>query len=262
MVYIHRIIPTPQKSLEHKIRNNLDFILVQIKLCKMHLFTGSGTHRHVEQHVKLVVLGASQVGKSAVVQQALSRNFPSEYRETIEEQLFYQGDGFLLEITDTSGSYNFPEMMRLSIGEGDVFLLVFSVTDWPSFDRITRLRQQIIELRGPDVPMIVIGNKTDLIEQREIAPEVVDSIVTIDWEAKYHETSAKSFDQVAEVFRDVFKCFPALYGERLDIDGSNLRLRRSASRETSNNDTIKPSKSKLRRSLGALFKKLQTVVER
>lgn len=159
-------------------------------------------------------MGAAAVGKTSLIKQCLFHDFTELYAKTIEDTFFYKGHNFDLEIIDTSGSHNFPEMIKIAIMAGDVFVLVFSVDDWATFDRVAAIRKQVTDLRGTDIPIVVVGNKAD-IPDREVPKEVADSIVCIDWGCKYHDISAKEADLASEVFDDILKFFPALYGQKI-----------------------------------------------
>lgn len=64
--------------------------------------------------------------------------------------------------------------------------------------------KQIIEKRGPRVPMVVVCNKMDLsLDQRRVSKEVVESIVKIDWECGFVECSAKDNRNIIRVFKEL-----------------------------------------------------------
>eukprot|EP00061_Rhincodon_typus_P004106 g21758.t1 len=68
---------------------------------------------------RMVILGSSKVGKSAIVSRFLNSKFEDQYTPTIEDfhRKFYsiRGDVYQLDILDTSGNHPFPAMRRLSI---------------------------------------------------------------------------------------------------------------------------------------------------
>lgn len=71
---------------------------------------------------RMVVLGASRVGKSSIVSRFLNGRFDDQYTPTIEDfhRKVYniRGDMYQLDILDTSGNHPFPAMRRLSILTG------------------------------------------------------------------------------------------------------------------------------------------------
>ena len=76
-----------------------------------------------------------------------------------------------LQITDTTGSHQFPAMQRLSITKGHAFILVFSVTSRQSIEELKPIWEMIRSIKGnlDDVPMILVGNKCDETENRELS---------------------------------------------------------------------------------------------
>ena len=127
------------------------------------------------------MLGLSKVGKTAIISQFLYYQFQPGYKPTVEEM--YKVDlevgsmKLSLNIEDTSGTFasDFPAMAKVSLSSADVVLLVFSVDDEDSFRKVGMLRDLVMESRGPDMPMLVVGNKIDLVE--------------FDWENGYAEGS-------------------------------------------------------------------------
>lgn len=113
---------------------------------------GNESDQKVRVHSRIVVLGGSKVGKTAIVQQFLYGSFPDVYSATVDEvhrtEFEVKGMGTLtLDILDTSGSYEFPAMQRLAISKADAFILVHSIDDPNSFEEIRRLRDLIFQLK-------------------------------------------------------------------------------------------------------------------
>lgn len=69
-----------------------------------------------------------------------------------------------LQITDTTGSHQFPAMQRLSISKGHAFILVYSVSSRQSLEELRPIWELIREIKGPDlsqIPVMLTGNKCD-----------------------------------------------------------------------------------------------------
>lgn len=72
---------------------------------------------------RMVILGSTKVGKTAIISRFLNERFDEQYTPTIEDfhRKFYsiRGDIYQLDILDTSGNHPFPAMRRLSILTGE-----------------------------------------------------------------------------------------------------------------------------------------------
>ena len=125
---------------------------------------------------KLVVLGAGGVGKSCLTVQFVQGVYLDTYDPTIEDSyrktIEIDNKVFDLEILDTAGIAQFTAMRELYIKSGMGFLLVYSVTDRQSLEELMELREQVLRIKDSDrVPMVLIGNKADLINERVISVE-------------------------------------------------------------------------------------------
>lgn len=87
---------------------------------------------------------------------------------------------------------------------GQGFLLVFSITSMSSLYELTELREQIRQIKEDDnVPMVLVGNKSDLEEDRSV-PRARAFKISQDWgTVPYYETSARRRANVDEVFVDL-----------------------------------------------------------
>lgn len=72
---------------------------------------------------RMVILGSTKVGKTAIISRFLNERFDDQYTPTIEDfhrKLYcIRGDVYQLDILDTSGNHPFPAMRRLSILTGE-----------------------------------------------------------------------------------------------------------------------------------------------
>ncbi|XP_042237478.1 ras-related protein Rap-1b-like isoform X2 [Homarus americanus] len=160
-----------------------------------------------KRRYRVVVMGAAKVGKTAIINQFLYDSFTSKYTRTIEEmhhgEYEVSGMSLTLDILDTSGSYEFPAMRELSVNTADAFILVYSITDAESFEEIRHLREFILQTKKQNVPIVVVGNKTDLEDQRAVPLETAETIVLVNWEGGFLEASAKDNLNVLHIFKEL-----------------------------------------------------------
>uniref|UniRef100_A0A8C9FH54 DIRAS family GTPase 1 n=1 Tax=Pavo cristatus TaxID=9049 RepID=A0A8C9FH54_PAVCR len=126
---------------------------------------------------RVVVFGAGGVGKSSLVLRFVKGTFRDTYIPTIEDTyrqvISCDKSVCTLQITDTTGSHQFPAMQRLSISKGHAFILVFSVTSKQSLEELRPIYQQIVQIKGSveSIPIMLVGNKCDE-TQREVETQL------------------------------------------------------------------------------------------
>ncbi len=75
---------------------------------------------------------------------------------------------------------------------GQGFLLVFSITSRSSLDELQELREQIIRIKDDEnVPIVIVGNKSDLEGDRMVSRSKAFSLSQSWGNAPYYETSAR-----------------------------------------------------------------------
>ncbi|XP_051569303.1 GTP-binding protein Rhes-like [Myxocyprinus asiaticus] len=159
---------------------------------------------------RLVVLGAPRVGKTAVIRRFLGDGFEDLYEPTTEDfhsKLYHiRGERYQLDILDASKERDFPAKRRLSILTGDIFLLVFSVTDRESFDEVCSLREEVFAAKSKlkkskenrQLPIIICGNKSDFNSLRAVHQSDVRQCLGED--SVLFEVSAKDCTKLEEMF--------------------------------------------------------------
>ncbi|XP_069955305.1 ras-related protein Rap-1b isoform X2 [Cherax quadricarinatus] len=160
-----------------------------------------------QRRYKVVIMGAAKVGKTAIINQFLYDTFTSKYTRTVEEmhhgEYEVSGISLTLDILDTSGSYEFPAMRELSVNTADAFILVYSITDAASFEEVRHLREFILQTKKEAVPIVVVGNKADLEDQRVVPLETAETTVLVKWENGFLESSAKDNLNVLHIFKEL-----------------------------------------------------------
>jgi len=167
------------------------------------------------RHFNVVVLGAGGVGKSALTVRFVQDVFLENYDPTIEEayRRIVDVDGVKasLEVLDTAGAEQFIALKELYIKSGQGFVLVFSLTQEASLREVDNLRQQIYRVMGDtSVPIVVVGTKLDLVDEREVSRTTIQALVAR-WGIPFYETSAKRNWHITDVFQDLVKQMLARY---------------------------------------------------
>lgn len=157
----------------------------------------------------LCVVGGGAVGKSALTIQLVQHSFVDEYDPTIEDsyrkQVLIDDEIAILDILDTAGQEEFSAMRDQYMHAGEGFAIVFSLTSQNSFEEIRPFRDQILRAKDADhCPMVLIGNKCDLVSERQVLQTEIDELAK-EFQCPYFETSAKTRTNVDEGFFDLVR---------------------------------------------------------
>ncbi|KAL4708800.1 hypothetical protein ACJJTC_011764 [Scirpophaga incertulas] len=169
---------------------------------------------------KIMVLGQSGVGKSALVVRFITRRFIGEYDPTLEKVYTFQtvidNEMVYFEILDSAGDSHESEYANLesNIRWAEAFILMYSVTDKCSFDECHRLkflinynkrRRRLTSTKDSalETPVVLVANKADQVEDRMVSTEEGQRRSKEIGCVCFHEISVReSIDQVWSVFHD------------------------------------------------------------
>ncbi|KAI0981652.1 hypothetical protein GJ496_006458 [Pomphorhynchus laevis] len=159
---------------------------------------------------KVIMLGSGGVGKSALTLRYMYEEFVEDYEPTksdsYRKDISLDGEDVQIDILDTAGQEDYAGIRDAYLRSGEGFLLVFSITDPESFSAIDDLREQIIRVKNhnANIPSILVGNKVDLIDQRQVSMEEAQNRAN-QWNIQYIETSAKTKENVDSAFYELLK---------------------------------------------------------
>lgn len=153
---------------------------------------------------KLVVLGANGVGKSALTLRLVTSNFVADTDPTIEDsyrtEVVVDGETLLLDIVDTAAWEEHSPERDQYLRACDGVLIAYSVTSDASFQEVPTFHNQILRTKDKErVPIVLVGNRCDLEQEREVATETGQARAA-QWGAPFMETSAKVGINVEDAF--------------------------------------------------------------
>ncbi|CAG7919268.1 unnamed protein product [Penicillium olsonii] len=136
-----------------------------------------------------------------------------------------------------------PAMRELYMKQGQGFLLVFSITSMSSLNELSELREQIIRIKDDEnVPIVIVGNKSDLEEDRAV-PRARAFGLSQNWgNAPYYETSARRRANVNEVFIDLCRQIIRKDSEGSRSSSDPSRKREGPNRHDRKRDNRRPRK--------------------
>ncbi|KAN0008712.1 hypothetical protein ACTFIU_009441 [Dictyostelium citrinum] len=185
--------------------------------------------------VRLCIMGDGGVGKTAVTIQFISNHFVYYYDPTIEDsyrkQCVIDDQVYMLDILDTAGQDELTAMRDQWIRSCEGFILVYSITSRSSFDQIQFFREQIIRvLDREDVPIMMVGNKSDLEDERQVTFQEGKDLARC-LNMSFMEVSAKNRANIEEVFnetvRSVKRREESLLKKDKSKDGKDIKKKNS-----------------------------------
>ena len=159
--------------------------------------------------VKIITLGDSHVGKSSLIFKFIEDKFSSSYMSTVGFDLKFKtikinNEEIKVMIFDTAGQERFRSLASNYIRKANGILLVYDISDKNTFLNIENWMTNIKEESSDTIPIILIGNKCDLDEQRKIQKEEGEQFANNN-NLKFFETSCKDGDNVENCFIELTK---------------------------------------------------------
>ncbi|XP_028906154.1 ras-related protein Rab-43 [Ornithorhynchus anatinus] len=154
---------------------------------------------------KLVLVGDASVGKTCVVQRFKTGAFSERQGSTIGvdftmKTLEIQGKRVKLQIWDTAGQERFRTITQSYYRSANGAILAYDITKKGSFLSIPYWIEDVRKYAGSNIVQLLIGNKSDLSELREVQLEDAQNLAEHYEIICAIETSAKDSSNVEEAF--------------------------------------------------------------
>ena len=163
-----------------------------------------------EYSFKVLTIGESGVGKTAIMKRYVENKYPKQHLSTIgvdylSKDLRIGNNKIKLRVWDTAGQERYRNITSHEYKDADGIALVFDVTDEGSFNQITDWIEQIdTNANRDEISIILIGNKIDLKDERLVEKEKGEEMAE-KLKIKYFETSAKTGEGINEAFEYLAK---------------------------------------------------------
>eukprot|EP00931_Biecheleriopsis_adriatica_P006321 TRINITY_DN107737_c0_g1_i1.p1 TRINITY_DN107737_c0_g1~~TRINITY_DN107737_c0_g1_i1.p1 ORF type:complete len:217 (-),score=40.11 TRINITY_DN107737_c0_g1_i1:46-696(-) len=129
--------------------------------------------------MKVVLIGDSSVGKSALVYRFINNSLLADSKATVGISFFKQtlvdqtmNQQYPLQIWDTAGQEKFQSVTTHHYRAADGALLVFDISNERSFQNLDKWLSELRENTDPNVVVTLVGTKADLAQRRAVSTEI------------------------------------------------------------------------------------------
>ncbi|KAI9481714.1 MAG: rab protein 6 [Benjaminiella poitrasii] len=183
---------------------------------------------------KLVFLGEQSVGKTSLITRFMYDTFDNTYQATIgidflSKTMYLEDKTVRLQLWDTAGQERFRSLIPSYIRDSSVAVIVYDISNRQSFTNTSKWIDDVRAERGDDVIIVLVGNKSDLSEKREVTVEDAEKKAK-ELNVMFIETSAKAGHNIKTLFRKIAQALPG-------IDGNNSNEQKDSMQKINLNTT-------------------------
>ena len=166
-----------------------------------------------DEKIQIIMIGESGVGKTSLIKRYTNNIFNSNHLETIGIEVYNREEKInnkiiQIKFWDTAGQEIFHSLTKNFYRKADGIIIVYDITNKESFERIQDWIKSIYDNTDTykEIQMIIVGNKIDLEEMREVTKEDGLKIGKY-YEIDFYEASAKNDEGVnnfmIKIIRDI-----------------------------------------------------------
>jgi Ras-related protein Rab-6A len=155
--------------------------------------------------------------------------FDNTYQATIgidflSKTMYLDDRTVRLQLWDTAGQERFRSLIPSYIRDSSVAVVVYDVTNAKTFEQTRKWVEDVRSERGNDVIIVLVGNKTDLTDKRQVTEQQGQD------EAKknnlmFIETSAKVGHNVKLLFKRIAQALPGMEESGAQDRGQSMYMR-------------------------------------
>ena len=177
---------------------------------------------------KFIIIGDHQVGKTSIVRRFIGQKFLVDYRATMGLNIVSHsfeafGNKISLDLWDIGAQEFFKRYRKIYYRGAQAAFIVFDLTNRTSFENVKTWHDELREFtENTDMPIVLIGNKNDLINERVVTHEEGTQLAgTFSEFSQYYDKSGLSpFSDLSEL--SITSDTSILYTETSALNGDNI----------------------------------------
>ena len=172
---------------------------------------------------KIIIIGDTSVGKTALLSKYLKGVFPTSPLSTVATEFatkiiqIKEGGYIKAQIWDTAGEEKYKSITYHHYKKSVGGLIVYDITKRSTFENVKNWYNDLIYKAEKGCIIALIGNKLDLVEKngkkREVSKEEAQSYAE-DNHMLFYETSAYNGNNINDIFEELMQ---TIYTERRKI---------------------------------------------
>ena len=177
---------------------------------------------------KVIIIGDTAVGKSNILSRYVKDEFSSNSKSTVGVEL---GIKFLkikntktkIQIWDTAGQERYRAITSSYFKGSNGCFIVYDITNEASFNNIENWYEQIQKETSKDIPILLVGNKCDLEDERKVPIEKGKEKAQ-NLNCAFFETSALKKINIDKIFEELVNNIYEKTGGNKNDDDINVEL--------------------------------------
>ena len=158
---------------------------------------------------KMILIGDSGVGKTNILSRYINNTFSEATKSTVGVELGtkveeYNNTKIKVQIWDTAGQERYKSITKSYYKGAKGAFIVYDITKKDSFQNVDKWIQDLKDFGEDDAAILIVGNKSDLEDKREVTTEEVKKKAEV-YKMAYCETSALKATNIEYAFKTLIK---------------------------------------------------------
>ena len=197
---------------------------------------------------KIIIIGDAAVGKSNILNRYVKNEFSENIKSTVGVELGIKfikvkGTNTKIQIWDTAGQERYRAITSSYYKGSHGCFIVYDITNEKTFNNVEKWYEHVQREAGQDISIILVGNKCDKENERQISKEKGQEKAK-NLKCAFFETSALSGTNISEIFDELANDIYEKTGGNKNDDDIDIEFVNDNKAVNLNKDTKETNKKK------------------